>query len=72
MMPVVMIHSKIRVSILCLEAVVHSLKARNFVKKKLQHRCFPVKSAKFLRTSFFTEHPQWLLLCDLSLVIQSY
>ena len=31
-------------------------KACNFVKKKLQHRCFPVKFAKFLRTPFFTEH----------------
>ena len=24
--------------------------------------CFPVKFAKFLRTLFFTEHLQWLLL----------
>ena len=27
------------------------LKARNFVKKRLQHRCFSVKFAKFLRTT---------------------
>ena len=26
------------------------LKACNFVKKRLQNRCFPVKHAKFLRT----------------------
>ena len=26
------------------------LKAWNFIKKRLQHRCFPVKSVKFLRT----------------------
>ena len=26
------------------------LKACNFVKKRLQHRCFPVKFAKILRT----------------------
>ena len=26
------------------------LKAYNFVKKRLQHRCFPVKFAKYLRT----------------------
>ena len=29
---------------------VAGLKACNFVKKRLQHRCFPVKFAKFLRT----------------------
>ena len=29
---------------------------------RLQRRCFPVKFAKFLRTSFFTEHLRWLLL----------
>ena len=34
----------------------------NVVKNRLQHRCFPVKFAKFLRTPFFTEHLQWLLL----------
>ena len=28
----------------------------------LQHRCFPVKFSKFLRTPLFTEHPRWLLL----------
>ena len=28
------------------------LKACNFIKKRLQHRCFPVKFAKFLRTPF--------------------
>ena len=38
-----------------------SLKAWNFIKR-LQHRCFPVKFAKFLRTAFFTEHLRWLLL----------
>ena len=34
----------------------------NFIKKRLQNRCFSVKFAKFLITSFFTEHLQWLLL----------
>ena len=29
---------------------VAALKACNFIKKRLQHRCFPVKFAKFLRT----------------------
>ena len=32
-----------------------------FRQKKLQHRRFPVKFAKFWRTLFFTEHLRWLL-----------
>ena len=28
------------------------LKTCNFIKKRLQHRCFPVKIARFLRTPF--------------------
>ena len=35
------------------------MEACNFIKKRLQHRCFP---AKFLRTPFFIEHVRWLLL----------
>ena len=38
------------------------IKACNFIKKRLRDRCFPVNFAKFLRTPFFTEHLQWLLL----------
>ena len=38
------------------------LKTCNFIKKRLEHRCFPVKFAKLLGTSFFTEHLRWLLL----------
>ena len=30
------------------------------LKKRLLRRCFPVNIAKFLRTSFFIEHPRWL------------
>ena len=30
--------------------------------KRLWHRCFPVNFAKFLRTPFFSEQLQWLLL----------
>ena len=30
--------------------------ACNFIKKRLQDKCFPMKFTKFLRTSFFTEH----------------
>ena len=32
------------------------------IKKRLQHRCFPVKFTKFLRTPFCIELLQWLLL----------
>ena len=28
----------------------------NFIKKRLQHWCFPVEFAKFLGTSHFEEH----------------
>ena len=28
----------------------------NFIKKRLQHRCFPMKLTKSLRAPFFTEH----------------
>ena len=38
------------------------LQGSNFMKKKLQHRCFPVNIAKFFRISFFKEHLSWLLL----------
>ena len=41
---------------------VAGIQACNSVKKKLQHRCFPVNIAKFLRTAFFTEQLRWLLL----------
>ena len=42
-------------------------KALNFIKKKLQRKCFPVKFSKFLRTTFFTEHSDdcfWNFDCD--------
>ena len=38
------------------------LKDCKFIKKRLQHRCFPVKFAKFLRSLSFKEHIRWLLL----------
>ena len=34
----------------------------NFIKKELQHRCFPVSISNFLRTAFFIEHLPWLFL----------
>ena len=33
----------------------------NFIKKRLQHRCFPVNIAKFLRTAYFKDLLRWLL-----------
>ena len=46
--------------------VLKSFTRKKFHKKtpmlRLQHRCFPVKFAKFLITPFFTEHLRWLLL----------
>ena len=39
-----------------------NLLACNSIKKKLRYRCFPVKFIKFLRTPFFIEQLQWLLL----------
>ena len=37
---------------------VADLRACNFIPKRLQQKCFPVK---FLRTSFYTEQLRWLL-----------
>ena len=39
-----------------------SLTPATLLKKRLWHRCFPVNFAKFLRTPFFIDNPQWLLL----------
>ena len=38
------------------------LQARNFIKKRLQHRCFLVNVVKLLRTAFLLDQLQWLLL----------
>ena len=37
---------------------------QNVFKNRLQHRCFSVKFAKFLRTIFFTEHLRCLFLSN--------
>ena len=42
--------------------VLESLQACNFIKKRLEHRRFPVNISKFSRTPFFIEHLRWLLL----------
>ena len=41
---------------------VAGLEARKSIKRRLQHRCFPVNTAKFLRTAFSIEQIWWLLL----------
>ena len=41
---------------------VTELKACSFIKQRLQHKCFHVNIAKFLRTSLFIKHLWWLLL----------
>ena len=38
--------------------------ACNFIKKRLRHRCFPVKFVKFLRAPSLTEHVLWLFLAN--------
>ena len=40
---------------------VASLEACKFINKRLQHKCFPMNIANFLRTAFFMEH-LWQLL----------
>ena len=41
---------------------VAGLRPATLLKKRLWRRCFPVNFEKFLKTPFFTEHLQWLLL----------
>ena len=38
------------------------LKACNFIKKRLQHRCFLLNFVKVWRKAFSLEHLRWLLL----------
>ena len=38
------------------------LQVCDFIKKRLQHSCFPVYIVEFLGTTYFMEHLQWLLL----------
>ena len=45
---------------------VASLQACNFVKKRLQHRCFPVKFAKFLITFISKNICERLLLIEIT------
>ena len=34
----------------------------NFIKKRLQYRCFPWNIARVLKTVFYIKHHQWLFL----------
>ena len=45
------------------------LKDCNFIKIRLQHRCFPVNIPKVLGTAFLKEQFQWLLLNRILLLI---
>ena len=53
---------EVRLQIPDAEANTRGLRPATLLKKRLQHRCFPVNFANFLRTPFFAEHIQWLLL----------
>ena len=46
------------------------LTACNFIKKRLQHRCFPVNVAKFLRTSILKNICERLLLKFISAMLK--
>ena len=39
--------------------------------KRLGRRCFPVSFAKFLITTFLSEHLRWLLLLLISIIVIS-
>ena len=47
---------------LCWSLFLIKLQTCNFIKKRLQHRYFPVKFAKFLTTSILKNICEWLLL----------
>ena len=51
---------------------VMDMQACNFVKKRLQHRCFSMKFVKFLRAPFFKEHLRRLLLILVGTELLSY
>ena len=51
---------------------VAGLNACNFIKKRLQHKFFPVNIAKFFRTAILVEHLCWLLMYMSSVYTSSY
>ena len=46
----------------CLINKVAGFEACNFINKRLQHRCFPMNIAKFLKTPILKNIIEWLLL----------
>ena len=48
----------------CWNLFLIKMQAYNFLKKRLQCRCFPVDITKCFRTAFFVEHLWWLLLIN--------
>ena len=51
---------------------VANLKACNFIKKRLHHRCFPVKFAKILRIAILKNICERLSLSNYSLLLSSH
>ena len=47
----------------CCKLFLTGLKARNFIKKRLQQICFAISITKFLRTSVFVEHSASVIDC---------
>ena len=48
------------------------LKACDSIQKRLQHRCFPVKLAKFLRASYSTEKSSSGYFCGLTMFSKEF
>ena len=46
-----------------LESLLNKVAGLKAEKKGLQHKCFPVNTAKSLRTSVLKNTCEWLLLC---------
>ena len=47
-------------------------KVAGLLKRRIEHRCFPVNFAKFLRTPFFIEYLWWLLLLLLKYIMHFF
>ena len=47
------------------------LRPATLLEKRLQRRFFPVNFVKFLRTPFLIEHLWWLLLSEVSGVVEA-
>ena len=48
----------------CFNQQILDLQARNFIKKRLQHRCLPMNIEEFLKTPILKIICEWLLLDD--------